>query len=225
MLKKFTDEFEKIPFIYIADGHHRTTSSVLLAEELRLQNPNYDGNEAFNYFMAIYFPDDELKIYEYNRLIKDLNSQTSEEILEKLAGDFTIEKKYLVPFKPEHSRQFGLYLNKCWYSLSLKSDVLVTPGLVPSLDVSILYDHILAPLLGIMDLRTDNRVGFLSGVKGSNELMRLVDSGKYACAFTLFPVQGVQLYAISDSGKIMPPKSTWIEPKLRSGLVVYSLSD
>lgn len=218
-------EFSRIPFIYIGDGHHRTASSVLLAQELREQNPNYTGEEAFNYFMAIYFPDDELKIYEFNRLVKDLNAQTPEAFLQRLSQDFEVEKKYLNPFKPEEAQQFGLYLNKCWYSLTLKSDVLVTPGIVPSLDVSILYDHILAPLLGVKDLKTDSRVGFLSGARGANELMRLVDSGKYSCAFTLFPVKGAQFYAISDTGKIMPPKSTYIVPKLRSGMVVYSLSE
>ncbi len=217
-------EFSRIPFIYIADGHHRTTSSVLLAQELREQNPDYTGDEAFNYFMAIYFPDDELKIYEFNRLVKDLDGQSPEELLERLSYDFEVEKKYLAPFKPKGEKQFGLYLNKCWYSLTLKKHVFVTPGIVPSLDVSILYDHILAPLLGVKDLKTDSRVGFLSGARGTGELMRLVDSGKYSCAFTLFPVKGAQFYAISDTGKIMPPKSTWIAPKLRSGMVVYSLS-
>lgn len=223
-LQHIITEFSRIPFIYIADGHHRTASSVLLAQELRAQKPNYTGEEAFNYFMAIYFPDDELKIYEFNRLVKDLNGQTPEELLGKLSQDFTIEKKYLNPYKPEHEQQFGIYLNKCWYSLTLKKEVFVTPGIVPSLDVSILYDHILAPLLGVKDLKTDSRVGFLSGARGTGELMRLVDSGKYSCAFTLFPVKGAQFYAISDTGKIMPPKSTWIAPKLRSGMVVYSLS-
>lgn len=216
-------EFSRIPFIYIADGHHRTASSVLFTQEQREKNPDYTGEEAFNYFMAIYFPDDELKIYEFNRLVKDLNGQTPPEFLEKLSQDFEVEKKYLVPFKPAQDQQFGLYLDKCWYSLSLKKDVFVTPGIVPSLDVSILYDHILAPLLGVKDLKTDGRVGFLSGARGTNELMRLVDSGKYSCAFTLFPVKGSQFYAISDTGKIMPPKSTWIAPKLRSGMVVYGL--
>lgn len=218
-------EFSRIPFIYIADGHHRTSSSVLFAQEQRAQNPNYTGEEAFNYFMAIYFPDDELQIYEFNRLVKDLNNQTPNELLDHLAQDFEVEKKYLVPFKPEHEQQFGLYLDKCWYSLTLKKEVFVTPGIVPSLDVSILYDHILAPFLGVKDLKTDGRVGFLSGARGTNELMRLVDSGKYSCAFTLFPVKGAQFYAISDTGKIMPPKSTWIAPKLRSGMVVYSLGE
>ena len=224
-IHQIVTEFSRIPFIYIADGHHRTSSSVLFAQEQRERNPDYTGEEAYNYFMGIYFPDDELIIYEFNRLVKDLNGQTPEKFIESLSQDFIIEKKNKTPFKPAKEQEFGLYMDGCWYSLALKKDVFVTPGIVPSLDVSILYDHILAPCLGIKDLKTDNRVGFLSGAKGFNELMNLVDSGKYSCAFTLFPVKGDQFYAISDTGKIMPPKSTWIAPKLRSGMVVYSLGE
>ncbi len=221
-VEKITSSFAKIPNIYIADGHHRCASSSLLAEEMKAQNPSHTGNEAYNYFMAIYFPDNELQICEYNRIVKDLNGLNATRFLEKLSEDFKVKltEEVVKPASPKH---FGLYLENNWYSLELRNKQLNEGNPVKSLDVSILTELILSPVLGIEDQRTDKRIGFVSGTKGVEELVRKVDSGKWKVAFTLFPVLEQQFYSIADGGYFMPPKSTWIEPKLRSGMVVYSL--
>lgn len=222
-LSNIVSAFSKIQTIYIADGHHRCASSALLAEEMKAQNPKHTGEEAYNYFMAIYFPDNELRICEYNRLVKNLNGISTEDLLSELAKNFTIEDKGKEIVKPASPQVFSLYINQNWYLLELKDKTLNKGNPVKSLDVSILNELILQPLLGIEDQRTDKRIGFISGTKGVTELIKKVDSGKWEAAFKLFPVQGKQLYEIADGGFFMPPKSTWIEPKLRSGMIVYSL--
>ncbi len=222
-VQKITSSFAKIPNIYIADGHHRCASSALLAEEMKAENPHHTGDEAYNYFMAIYFPDNELKICEYNRIVKDLNGWNTEKFIEKLSENFKVKLKDSEVVKPESPKHFGLYLENNWYALELRNKKMNEDNPVKSLDVSILTELILTPLLGIQDQRTDKRIGFVSGTKGTEELVRKVETGNWKIAFTLFPVQGEQFYKIADGGYFMPPKSTWIEPKLRSGLVVYSL--
>ena len=220
---QITAAFAAIPAIYIADGHHRSASSALLAEELKAENPNHTGNEAYNYFMAIYFPDNELQICEFNRIVKDLNGMNTERFLEKLSENFKVKATGTEVVKPKSQKQFGMYLEQNWYLLELRNKLLNESNPVKSLDVSLLTELILSPVLGIQDQRTDKRIGFISGTKGVEELIRKVDSGNWKIAFTLFPVQGEQFYTIADGGYFMPPKSTYIEPKLRSGLVVYAL--
>lgn len=222
-VQKLVSAFSEIPYIYIADGHHRSSSSALLAEEMKSQNPKHTGKEAYNFFMAIYFPDDELRICEFNRIVKDLNGLTRNNFLKKLSQQFEIIPHSDVPVAPVKPHQFGMYLENEWYLLELKKNVADETHPVKSLDVSLLTDLILSPVLGIEDLRTDKRIGFVSGTKGVEELTGKVNSGAWKAAFTLFPVQGSQFYKIADGGFFMPPKSTWIEPKLRSGLTVYSL--
>ena len=222
-VERITDSFARIPNIYIADGHHRCASSALLAEEMKAKNPHHTGQEVYNYFMAIFFPDNELEICEYNRIVKDLNGLNVQRFTEKVSENFKVKPKGKEEVKPEKPKEFGLYLEHNWYLLELRNRKLNEGNPVKSLDVSILTELILSPILGIEDQRTDKRIGFVSGIKGVAELMRRVDSGNWGIAFTLFPVQGEQFYKIADGGFFMPPKSTWIEPKLRSGLVVYDL--
>lgn len=218
-----TERFKNIPHIYIADGHHRSASSALLGKERRIQKPDFTGDEPFNYFLGIFFPDDQLKIYDFNRVVKDLNGLSAEEFLEKLSSRFSIEQKKEV-YRPEQLHNFSMYLDGSWYSLNLKEGSLDAEDPVATLDASILSEYILSPILDIHDLKTDNRIGFVAGIKGMKELQDQVDSGKMKVAFGLYPVSMEQLKKIADSGSIMPPKSTWIEPKLRSALVIYSLS-
>ena len=222
-VEKITAAFAAIPAIYIADGHHRCASSALLAEEMKAENPQHTGTEAYNYFMAIYFPDNELQICEYNRIVKDLNGLSAFHFTEKLSENFKVKATDSEVVKPANAKHFGMYLEQTWYSLELRDKKLNEGNPVKSLDVSILTELILSPVLGIEDQRTDKRIGFVSGTKGVEELVRKVDSGAWKVAFTLFPVQEQQFYNIADGGYFMPPKSTWIEPKLRSGLVVYEL--
>lgn len=222
-VEKITAAFAVIPAIYIADGHHRCSSSALLAEEMKAENPNHTGKEAYNYFMAIYFPDNELKICEFNRIVKDLNGLNSERFTEKLSENFKVKATGSEEVRPTQAKHFGMYMEQKWYSLELRNKTLNESHPVKSLDVSILTELILTPVLGIQDQRTDKRIGFVSGTKGVEELVRKVDSGAWKVAFTLYPVQGAEFYRIADGGYFMPPKSTYIEPKLRSGLVVYAL--
>ncbi len=222
-VEKITAAFAAIPSIYIADGHHRCSSSALLAEEMKSENSNHTGEEAYNFFMAIYFPDNELQICEFNRVVKDLNGLSAERFTEKLSENFKVKITGSDVAKPTEAKHFGMYLEQTWYALELRDKTLNEDNPVKSLDVSILTDLILTPVLGIADQRTDKRIGFVSGTKGVEELVRKVDSGAWKVAFTLYPVQGEQFYNIADGGYFMPPKSTYIEPKLRSGLVVYDL--
>jgi uncharacterized protein (DUF1015 family) len=207
-----------VPKIYIADGHHRTSAGALVGKELSNEKPG-----AANYFMAVLFPDNQLAIQDYNRLVKDLNGLTANELLEKMAVSFEIEK-CASQCKPASLHTFGMYLGGQWYKLTAKPGT-YDDSPIGELDVTILTNQVLAPLLGIGDLRTDKRIDFVGGIRGLGELERRVNSGEMAVAFALYPVSMDQLIAIADNDLIMPPKVTWFEPKLRSGLFVYSLED
>ena len=205
-----TDAFAKIPYLYIADGHHRSAAAALVGAEKAKNNPNHKGDEEYNYFMAVCFPASQLTILDYNRVVKDLNGMTEEQGTE--------------PYRAKHLHEFSLYLGGKWYSLELKSGLCDENDPIGSLDVSISSDLILDKLLGIKDLRSDKRIDFVGGLRGLEELKRRVDSGEMKLALALFPVSMQQIMNIADSGNIMPPKATWFEPKLRSGLVVHKLS-
>lgn len=220
---KFAEKFGLLSHVYIADGHHRSASSVLLAHDKWVNSQGVSGNEPWNYFLGIFFPDDQLKIFEFNRIVKDLGNKGVAQFLEELSEDFEVHFKEQIPIKPEQAGHFGMCLGGNWYKLVYRHRR--SSEVVASLDVSILSNRILAPLLGIRDLRNDGRINFVPGIKGPQELERLVNTGKYDIAFTLFPVRGEEFYAISDQGKTMPPKSTYVVPKLLSGLVIYSLSE
>lgn len=224
-VKFISERFSRIPAIYIADGHHRTASSALLGKKKREQHPKYKGDEPFNYLMAAFFPEHQLKIFDFNRVVKDLNGLRVPEFLGKLEEKFAIEEKEEDLYKPEELHNISMYIEGKWYSLKAKPGTYIKNDPVESLDVSILSKHVLGPVLGIHDLKTDKRIAFVPGIKGMRELKSQVDSGKAKVAFGMFPVTMEQLKAISDTGNIMPPKSTWVEPKLRSGLVIFSLSD
>jgi uncharacterized protein (DUF1015 family) len=214
---------EKVPYTYVADGHHRTAAAALVGKEKREANPNHKGDEEYNYFLAVHFPDNQLKILDYNRTIKDLNGLSSEEFLAKLKKSFTIECKGDEIYKPSDLHNFSLYLDKKWYSLTAKQGTYNDSNPIGALDVTILTEQILSPILDIQDLRTSKRIDFIGGIRGLGELKKKVDSGEMKAAFALYPVSLGQLIAIADSGNIMPPKTTWFEPKLRSGLVIHLL--
>ncbi len=221
--EEIVEEFQKIPAVYVADGHHRTAAAALVGKELREEQPGYTGDEPFNYFLAVHFPDNQLKIIDYNRLVKDLNGMSSGEFLRKLEKAFEIRVTGKSAHKPSRLHEFGMYLEGSWYGLRAKDGTYDDHDTVGVLDVTILSEQVLKPLLGIHDLRTDKRIDFVGGIRGLGELERRVDSGEMKVAFALYPVSMQQLIDIADSGKIMPPKTTWFEPKLRSGLVVHSL--
>lgn len=215
--------FEKIPATYVADGHHRTAAAALVGNDLRKENPNHNGNEPYNYFLAVHFPDNQLAILDYNRVVKDLNGHTPESLLNGLATSFIVEKKGKDAYRPSRLHEFGMYLEGDWYALKAKQGMYDDQDAIGVLDVTILSEKVLKPLLNIHDLRTDKRIDFVGGMRGLKELERRVNNGGMAVAFALYPVSMQQLIDIADSGKIMPPKTTWFEPKLRSGLVVHSL--
>lgn len=219
------ERFSKVPAVYIADGHHRSASSALLGKTRREANPAYTGKEAFNYYLGIFFPETQLKIFDFNRVVKDLNGLSSKEFIQRLSGKFVITEKAADVYKPLKKHNFGMYLDGKWYSLDAKTEIVHNEQPVGSLDASILTEHILSPLLNIHDLKTDKRIAFVSGIKGMKALKDSVDSGKYAVAFALYPVEMQQLKHIADTNNIMPPKTTWVEPKMRSGLVIYSLGE
>ncbi len=223
IIGKITGLFSKIPYTYVADGHHRTAAAALVGKEKRDANPRHTGKEEYNFFLAVHFPDNQLKIFDYNRVVKDLNGNTAESFLEKLSACFTIEKKGSKTYRPSSLHNFGLYLGETWYSLTAKPGTYNDLDPIGVLDVTILYEKVLNPLLNISDLRTDKRIDFVGGIRGLGELEKRVNSGNMKAAFALYPVSMKQLIDIADSGKIMPPKTTWFEPKLRSGLVVHSL--
>ncbi len=212
--------FSKVPAFYVADGHHRTAAAALVGNEKRSQNPCHKGNEDYNFFMAVLFPDNQLTIIDYNRVVKDLNGLTSEEFLSKLDKIFEIKLQGPHEYKPTSLHNFSMYLHGNWYSLDAKSGTYDDDNPIGVLDVTILSKHVLDGILNIKDLRTDKRVDFVGGIRGLGELKKLVDAGDMAVAFALYPVTMKQLIDISDTGNIMPPKTTWFEPKLRSGLVV-----
>ncbi|HRH12079.1 MAG TPA: DUF1015 family protein [Bacteroidia bacterium] len=215
--------FSKLPATYVADGHHRTAAAALVGKERRSLNKNHTGKEEYNFFLAVHFPDNQLHIMDYNRVVKDLNSLTEEQLLEKISQNFDVEKKGTTTFRPTGLHNFGMYLNKNWYSLTAKKGTYNDADPIGVLDVTILSERILTPIFNIVDLRTDKRIDFVGGLRGLGELESRVNSGEMKVAFALHPVTMKQLIDIADTGNIMPPKTTWFEPKLRSGLVVHSL--
>ncbi len=223
IIKIITELFDKIPYTYVADGHHRTAAAALVGKEKKENNPNHTGKEEYNYFLAVHFPDNQLTIIDYNRVVKDLNGLTKEEFLEKLNKSFDVEKKGTDIYKPEKLHEFSMYLEGEWYSMIAKPGTYDDNDPIGVLDVTILSQHVLDEILGIKDLRRDQRIDFVGGIRGLGELKKRVDSGEMKVAFALYPVSMKQLINIADTGNIMPPKTTWFEPKLRSGLVVHLL--
>lgn len=223
-IKTITEEFAKMPALYIADGHHRSAAAALVGAEKAQQNPAHRGDEEYNYFMAVCFPASQLTILDYNRVVKDLNGLTDDEFLEKLKAYFTVVPKGRLQYAPRQMHEFSLYLGGVWYSLIAKDGTYDSSDPIDVLDVSISSKYILDEILGIKDLRSDKRIDFVGGLRGLEELKRRVDSGEMKMALALYPVTMKQIMDIADSGAIMPPKATWFEPKLRSGLVVHKLS-
>ena len=222
-VKMIIDLFATIPFTYVADGHHRTAAAALVGKERRDANPNHTGKEEYNFFLAVHFPDNQLQIMDYNRVVKDWNGLTENELLDKIAENFEIINNEDETYRPNALHNFGMYLNHQWYSLTAKPGTYDDKDPIGVLDVTILSDKILSPIFNIKDLRTDKRIDFVGGLRGLGELEKRVESGEMKVAFALYPVTMKQLIDIADTGNIMPPKTTWFEPKLRSGLVVHSL--
>ncbi len=223
-ITKLIEIFQKIPSLYIADGHHRNASAVKVGYKRREQKPDYTGKEEFNYYLSVLFSDDELYIMDYNRVVKDLNGLTQKEFLQKIREKFDI-----VPYeqkgccRPQQRHQFGMYLDK-WYLLTAKKEI-IPKDIVSSLDVSILQKEILEPILSIGDPRTDKRIDFIGGIRGLEALQQKVDNGEMKVAFSMYPTSMEELMSVADANKIMPPKSTWFEPKLRSGLFIHDLEN
>jgi len=222
-INTITKEFGEIPYLYIADGHHRTAAAAHVGEEKAKADPNHNGTEEYNYLLAVCFPQSHLKVMDYNRVVVDLNGNTEEQFLEKLADKFIVEEKGADIYKPAKLHNFSLYLGGKWYSLTAKEGTYDDNDPIGVLDVTISSDYILRDILGITDLRTDKRIDFVGGIRGLGELKRRVDSGEMKMALALYPVTMKQIIDIADSGKIMPPKATWFEPKLRSGLIIHKL--
>lgn len=222
-IERITKLFAAIPSLYIADGHHRSAAAALVGAEKQQQNTNHTGNEEYNYFMAVCFPDNQLSIIDYNRVVKDLNNLTDEEFLAKLSESFTVELTGNDIYKPNKLHNFSLYLSGSWYSLTARPGTYNDNDPIGVLDVTISSNLILDEILGIKDLRSDKRIDFVGGIRGLGELKRRVDNGEMRVALALYPVSMKQLIDIADTGNIMPPKTTWFEPKLRSGLVIHEL--
>ena len=222
-IDRITVLFADMPALYIADGHHRSAAAALVGAEKAAQNPNHKGDEEYNYFMAVCFPASQLTIIDYNRVVKDLNGLTAEQFLKALEKDFIVEEKGETIYKPSSLHNFSLYLAGKWYSLTAKPGTYDDNDPIGVLDVTISSNLILDEILGIKDLRSDKRIDFVGGIRGLEELKRRVDSGEMAMALALYPVSMKQLMDIADTGNIMPPKTTWFEPKLRSGLIIHKL--
>ncbi len=223
IIDRITKEFEKIPNLYIADGHHRSAAAALVGDEKAKMNPNHRGDEEYNYFMAVAFPASHLRIIDYNRVVKDLNGLSEEDFFDKVRENFIVEEKGTDVCHPAHLHNFALYIGGKWYSLTAKPGTYNDNDPIGVLDVTVSSDLILRDILGITDLRSDKRIDFVGGIRGLEELQRRVDSGEMKMALALYPVTMNQLIDIADSGNIMPPKTTWFEPKLRSGLVIHNL--
>jgi uncharacterized protein (DUF1015 family) len=224
VINRIIEIFDKeIPSLYVADGHHRTAAAALVGLEKQKNNPHHTGKEEYNFFMSVLFPDNQLKIIDYNRVVKDLNGLNNKELLEKLSTVFHVENKGSDIYVPAFLHNFSMYLDGSWYSLTAKESMYNDQDPIGVLDVTILSNLVLDKILDIKDLRTSTRVDFVGGIRGLGELKRRVDNGEMKAAFALFPVSMKQLIDIADSGNIMPPKTTWFEPKLRSGLVVHLL--
>lgn len=219
-IQTIQNTFANMPTLYVADGHHRSAAAAIVGRERREANPNHTGDEEYNFFLAVAFPASHLKILDYNRVVKDLNGLTKEEFLSKLNQHFQVVET-CCRFKPEQKGHFGMYLDGKWYALKAKPELLNNPDPIESLDVSILQKYVLSEILGIHDPRTDKRIDFVGGIRGLTELEKRVDSGEMKVAFALYPTSINELIKIADAGKIMPPKSTWFEPKLRDGLFVH----
>lgn len=213
--------FEQMNAVYIADGHHRCASAVKVGWKRRAENPGYTGEEEFNYFLSVLFPDDELHIMDYNRVVKDLNGYSTEEFLAKVSESFEVSKATTAPYRPEKKGTFGMYLDGEWYCLTAKKEIL-SQDAVKGLDVSMMQDYLLKPILGITDPKTDKRIDFVGGIRGLAELERRVETDMKV-AFSMYPTSIGELFAVADAGMLMPPKSTWFEPKLRSGLFLHEL--
>ncbi len=220
VIDRITAVFDAIPALYVADGHHRTAAAARVGEECRKNNPNHTGDEEYNYFLAVIFPDDQLRIIDYNRVVRDLNGLSVGEFLERLAQDFEVVPSTGI-WHPTGLHNFGMYVDGRWYSLTARPGRYDDGDPIGVLDVTVLSGLVLDKLLGIKDLRTDKRIDFVGGIRGLEELQKRVDSGEMAVAFALWPVSMAQLIDIADTGNIMPPKTTWFEPKLRSGLVIH----
>lgn len=223
IVKRIVEIFATIKYTYVADGHHRTAAAALVGNERKLANKNHTGQEEYNFFLAVHFPADQLAIMDYNRAVKDLNGMTESEFVNALQKGFTIEEIGTEIFKPTGLHNFSMYIGGKWYSLTAKPGNYNDFDPIGCLDVTVLSDLILAPLLDITDLRNSKRIDFIGGIRGLGELKRRVDNGEMKVAFALYPVSMKQLIDIADTGNIMPPKTTWFEPKLRSGLVVHGL--
>ncbi len=223
IIKKIIKLFASIPYVYVADGHHRTAAAALVGYEKKMNNPLHTGKEEYNYFLAVHFPANQLTIIDYNRVVKDLNGLSTSNFLTELNKVFYIEEKGNQIYKPDKLHNFSMYLDGNWYSMTAKEGTYNDNDPIGVLDVTILSNLVLDKILGIKDLRTDNRIDFVGGIRGLNELKKKVDSGEMKVAFALYPVSMKQLMDIADTGNIMPPKTTWFEPKLRSGLVIHEL--
>ncbi len=224
-IDRITEIFAGIPALYVADGHHRTAAAARVGQERMKANPHHTGNEEYCYFLAVVFPDNQLQIIDYNRVVKDLNGMTPAQLLDALKKDFTVEDKGTEIYKPDGLHRFGMYLDGHWYELTAKPGTYDDDDPIGVLDVTILSNLVLDKLLGIKDLRTDKRIDFVGGIRGLGELQKRVDSGEMKVAFALYPVSMKQLIDIADTGNIMPPKTTWFEPKLRSGVVIHSFAE
>lgn len=222
--RRITEIVAEIPAMYIADGHHRSAAAALVGNEKKLQNPHHTGDEEYNYFLAVCFPDNQLNIIDYNRLVRDLNGLNEEQFLERVSEHFVVEEKGGEIYKPTALHNFSLYLDGKWYSLTAKAGTYDDNDPIGVLDVTISSNLILDQILGIKDLRSDKRIDFVGGIRGLGELKKRVDSGEMKMALALYPVTMQQIIDIADSGNIMPPKTTWFEPKLRSGLVIHELN-
>lgn len=220
---RITEIFVGIPALYVADGHHRTAAAALVGQERKAANPNHTGEEEYCYFLSVIFPDNQLKIIDYNRVVKDLNGLTEEQLVAALSEDFVVEKRGHEIYTPQSLHNFAMYLGGNWYSMTARPGTYNDNDPIGVLDVTILSNLVLDKVLGIKDLRTDKRIDFVGGIRGLGELSRRVDSGEMKVAFALYAVSMKQLIDIADTGNIMPPKTTWFEPKLRSGVVIHSL--
>ena len=223
-IQRITELFAEMPAFYVADGHHRTAAAARVGAEKREQNPAHTGAEEYNWFMSVVFPDNQLHIIDYNRVVKDLNGLTPEQLLVAISEDFDVKEEGTEIYKPGKLHEFSMYLGNKWYSLTAKEGRYDDNNPIGVLDVTILSNLVLDRILGIKDLRTDKRIDFVGGIRGLGELSARVDSGEMAVAFALYPVSMKQLIDIADSGNIMPPKTTWFEPKLRSGLAIHKLA-
>ena len=218
---RLAEQFRPVPLLYIADGHHRAASTARARRELQSKNRRHTGDEPYNFFLAVAFPAGQVSILPYNRVVKDLNGKTPEEFLAALKEKFSVTES--ASSSPPRKGEVGVYLAGRWYGLLIPPGGVATGGAIGSLDAALLQEKVLEPLLGVRDIRTDKRIDFVGGIRGTWELERLVDSGKFAVAFSLFPVSVEDLIAVSDANEIMPPKSTWFEPKLRDGLLIHEI--